>query len=153
MPSNTTVTHESESEVTQSCLTLCDAMDSSLPGSTVHGIFQARILEWAAISFSREIFPTQGSNPGLLHCRQTLYHLCRQILYTVTHESMANPIEILKQKRLRITALKFNFKSHFHEIVLNSPGLDLWVFPNPLALTGNFILYPHMASHQSPRFV
>ena len=44
---------ESESEVTQSCPGLCDPMDSSLPGSTVHGIFQARTLEWAAISFSR----------------------------------------------------------------------------------------------------
>ena len=44
---------ESESEVTQSCPTLCDPMDGSLPGSAVHGIFQARILEWAAISFSR----------------------------------------------------------------------------------------------------
>ena len=38
----------------------------------VHGIFQARVLEWVAISFSRGIFLTQGSNPGLLHCRQTL---------------------------------------------------------------------------------
>ena len=37
----------------QSCLTLCDPMDCSLPGSSVHGIFQARILEWVAISFSR----------------------------------------------------------------------------------------------------
>ena len=44
--------HQSESEVTQSCSTLCDPMDGNLPGSTVHGIFQARILEWAAISFS-----------------------------------------------------------------------------------------------------
>ena len=44
---------KSESEVTQSCPTLCNPLDSSLPGSTVHGIFQARILEWAAISFSR----------------------------------------------------------------------------------------------------
>ena len=44
---------ESESEVAQSCPTLCDLMDRSLPGSVVHGIFQARILEWAAISFSR----------------------------------------------------------------------------------------------------
>ena len=44
---------QSESEVAQSCPTLCDPMDSSLPGSAVHGIFQARILEWAAISFSR----------------------------------------------------------------------------------------------------
>ena len=44
---------ESESEVTQSCLTLCDPMDYSLTGSSVHGIFQARILEWVSISFSR----------------------------------------------------------------------------------------------------
>ena len=39
--------------VTQLCLTLCDPMDCSLPGSFVHGILQARILEWVAISFSR----------------------------------------------------------------------------------------------------
>ena len=41
------------SEVIQLCLTLCDPMDYSLPGSLVHGIFQARVLEWVAISFSR----------------------------------------------------------------------------------------------------
>ena len=45
---------ESESEVAQSCLTLCNPMDGSLPGSTVHGIFHARILEWVAISSSRQ---------------------------------------------------------------------------------------------------
>ena len=50
-------------------------MDCSLPGFSIHGIFQARILEWVAISFLQEIFPTQGLNPGLLHYRQTLYHL------------------------------------------------------------------------------
>ena len=44
---------KSESEVAQSCLTLSDLMDCSLPGSSVHGIFQARMLEWAATSFSR----------------------------------------------------------------------------------------------------
>ena len=44
---------KSKSEVAQSCLNLCDPMDSSLPGSSVHWIFQARVLEWAAISFSR----------------------------------------------------------------------------------------------------
>ena len=43
---------ESESEVAQSCPTLCDSKDCSLPGFSVHGIFQARILEWVAISFS-----------------------------------------------------------------------------------------------------
>ena len=41
------------SEVSQSCPTLCDPVDCSLPGSSVHGIFQARVLEWIAISFSR----------------------------------------------------------------------------------------------------
>ena len=65
------------SEVAQSCLTLCGTMDCSLPGSSVHGIFQAIVLEWTAIFFSRE-FPTQGSNPALPHCRQTLYHLSHQ---------------------------------------------------------------------------
>ena len=43
---------KSESEVTQSCLTLSDPMDCSLPGSSVHGIFQAKVLEWGAIAFS-----------------------------------------------------------------------------------------------------
>ena len=42
----------SESEVAQSCLTLSDPMDCSLPGSSIHGIFQARVLEWGAIAFS-----------------------------------------------------------------------------------------------------
>ena len=42
-----------ESEVAQSCSTLCNPMDCSLPGSSIHGIFQARVLEWVAISFSR----------------------------------------------------------------------------------------------------
>ena len=101
----------------RSCPTLFDALDCSLPGSSVHGILQARILEWVAIPFSRGssqprieswspvlqedsllseppgnpkntgvgclsllqgIFPTQGSNPGLLHCRQILYRLSHQ---------------------------------------------------------------------------
>ena len=53
----------------QLCLTLCDPMNYSLSGSSVHGISQSRILEWVAISFSRgSSWPrTQGLNPGLLH--------------------------------------------------------------------------------------
>ena len=43
---------KSESEVAQSCPTLCDPMDCSLPGSSAHGIFQARVPEWVAIAFS-----------------------------------------------------------------------------------------------------
>jgi len=48
-------------------------MDCSPPGSSVHGDSQARILEWIAMPF-----PTQGLNPGLLLCRQILYHLSHQ---------------------------------------------------------------------------
>ena len=44
---------KSESEVAQSCSTLRDPMDCSLPGSSVHGIFQARVLEWGAVAFSK----------------------------------------------------------------------------------------------------
>ena len=44
------------SEVAQSCLTLCDPMDCKPPGSSIHGIFQARVLEWVAISSSRGLF-------------------------------------------------------------------------------------------------
>ena len=55
---------KSESEVAQSCPTLSNPMDFSLPGSSVHVIFQARVLEWGAIAFSREViseslYPTQ----------------------------------------------------------------------------------------------
>ena len=42
---------------------------------TIHEILQAKILEWVAFPFFRWIFPTQGLNPGLLHCRQILYQL------------------------------------------------------------------------------
>ena len=55
---------KSESEVAQSCPTLSDPMDCSLPGSSVHGVFQARVLEWGAIAFS-------ASNPPVVpHCPQ-----------------------------------------------------------------------------------
>ena len=46
----------------QSCLTLCEPLVCNLPGSSGHGIFQARILEWVAIPSSRGIFPNQESN-------------------------------------------------------------------------------------------
>ena len=51
----------------QSFPTLCDSVDCSLPGSSVHGVFQARIMKWVAISSSRGSSPTQGLNLHLLH--------------------------------------------------------------------------------------
>ena len=70
--------------VTQSCPTLCNPMYCRPPGSSVHGILQARILEWVAIVFSRGIFQIQGSNLDLL--------LCRQILYSLSHQGSPNPL-------------------------------------------------------------
>ena len=60
-------------KVTQLCPAVCNPMDY-----TFHGILQARILEWVAIPFSRGIFPAQGLNPHLLHCRQIVYRLTHQ---------------------------------------------------------------------------
>ena len=58
---------KSESEVVQSCPTLSDPMDCSLPGYSIHGIFQARVLEWGAIDFSkRHIKFMQNFFPGLI---------------------------------------------------------------------------------------
>ena len=68
--------------VAQSCLTLCDTIDCSLPGSSVHGIPQARIQEWVAISFSR------GSSwPRDWTCLLP----CRWILYCLTHQGSSIP--------------------------------------------------------------
>ena len=70
---------KSESEVAQSCLALCDPMDCSLSGSSVHGILQARILEWVAISFSRgSSQPRDQTQVSRIVGRQTLYHLSHQ---------------------------------------------------------------------------
>ena len=88
---------KSESEVAQSCLTLSDPMDRSLIGSSIHGIFQARVLEWGAIAFSMRIlewcysllqgiFPTQRSNLGLPHCRPIFYCLSHQRSPSSKHE-------------------------------------------------------------------
>ena len=66
-------------EVTQSCLTLCDSMDCSLQGYSVHWIFQASVLEWVAISFSRgSSRPRDRIQFSCIAGRQTLYHLSHQ---------------------------------------------------------------------------
>ena len=73
---------KSESEVTQSCPTLSDPMDCSLPGSTIHGIFQARVLEWGAIAFS-----TTGNTPPktkILIWKETCTPMLIAALFTIT---------------------------------------------------------------------
>ena len=77
---------ESESEVAQSCLTLSDPMEGSPPGSSIHGIFQARVLEWGAIAFS------MTNLDSILKSRDitlsTKVHLVKAMVFpVVTYES------------------------------------------------------------------
>ena len=67
----------SESEVAQSDLTLCDPMDCSLPGSSIHGIFQARVLEWGAIAFSgvMALVSAKQLRDGISYCYIHTYNL------------------------------------------------------------------------------
>ena len=64
------LTYQRKRKLLSLCETVCDPMNY-----TVHGIFQVRILEWVSCSLLQGIFPTQGSNPCLPHCRQILYLL------------------------------------------------------------------------------
>ena len=99
----------------------CDPMDCSLPGSSVHGIFQGRILEWVAISFSRGIFPIQESKLGLLHCRK--------ILHRPTYEG--SPFFREAYFILWVWKMVILINHHVHSYVSHSPvklGLNLWLF-------------------------
>ena len=75
---------KSETEVAQSRPTLCDPMDCSLPGSSVHGIFQARALEWGAIPFSENTMGysphKQGSNISILHRKKPKVMSCYTLI-------------------------------------------------------------------------
>ena len=64
--------------VSQSCLTLCNPVDCSLPGSSVHGDSPGKNTVVGCLALLQGIFPTQGSNSGLPHCRRILYHLSHQ---------------------------------------------------------------------------
>ena len=68
-----------ESEVTQLCLTPCNPMDCSPPGSSTHGIFQARVLEWVAISFSRDTRLNLYYNSW----RQFYFLICKDIIWII----------------------------------------------------------------------
>ena len=98
-------------------------MDCSLPGSSVHGILQARILKWVTIPFSKGssllqgIFPTQGSNPGLPHCSQILHHLSHpgSMLFPLDsgkkYKTISNKLskntKITKLFRIQLLVIKF----------------------------------------------
>ena len=67
---------KSESEVVRSCPTLRDPMDCSLPSSSIHGIFQARVLEWGAIAFSMACLDKQNIEIHLFSCMTQYFFVC-----------------------------------------------------------------------------
>ena len=90
----------------QSCLILCDPMDCRLPGFSVHGIFQARVLEWVAISFSRgSSQPRDQTSISCIFCigRQILFPLCHLVIYACIYFTICiyiKSLSSLKQTRM-----------------------------------------------------
>ena len=90
--------------VTQLCPTLCDPVDCSPLGSSVHGIIQVRILEWVAMPFPRGSCWPRDQTQNLFHCKQILYHLSHQVnlgsLSRYTHNSIFELSTELKPQQM-----------------------------------------------------
>ena len=150
------------SEVAQSCPTLCDPMDCTVPGSSVHGIFQARVLEWVAVSFSR------GSSPPrdriqVFHIVGRRFFSFKEPLYRSPGEGNSTPLQYsclenpmdggawwaavhgVAKGRTRLSDFTFTF--HFHalekEMATHSSVLA-WGIPG----TGEPGGLPSMGSHR-----
>ena len=85
---------KSESEVTQSCPTLCDPMDWSLPGSSVHRIFQARVLEWGAIAFSTQVPKSEYKWPEYVHVCMLSCFSCVRLFVTLWTVALQAPLSM-----------------------------------------------------------
>ena len=113
----------------QSCLTLCNPMDCTLPGSSVHGILRARILEWVAISFSRgSSQPRDWTYISWFSCigRQFLYHSKASSVQLLSHVRLfATPWTAACQASLSITNSRSLLKLMFIELVMPSNHLIL----------------------------
>ena len=125
------------SEVAQSCSILCNPIDYSLPCFSIHGIFQARVLEWVAISFSRGIFPTQGSPPSMGFSRQEYWS---GLPLTVIEWNLVTNLSLIFMTShfgglLKVKAFLAHFLSPLQSI-LNSNAVPWLVLANtnPLAL-------------------
>ena len=115
--------------VAQLCPTLCNPMDCSLPDSSVHGILQARLLKWVAIP--EGLPPPQGSNLGLLHCRQILHHLSHQGNGEDEQANSELPNSVTRAKISLLTEMRrvgptpprgWGFTAGFTQEVLRKPG-------------------------------
>ena len=96
---------KSESEVAQSCPALSDPMDCSLPGSSIHGIFQARVLEWGAIAFSVISFDFATISNYLLKLfMKALISLCAFSALARIHFVMVTGLDLDLEKYLNVPA-------------------------------------------------
>ena len=119
--------------VAKSCLILCDTVDCSPPGFSVYGIFQARILEWAAIFLLQGIFSTKLSNVRLLcllHCRQILHPLSHRgsILLGESKEELSRA-SCSKDSVIFTIPFPMLAPSRFLESLLSSRTTESRVFP------------------------
>ena len=110
---------KSESGVTQSCPTLRDPMDCSPPGSSVHGIFQARVLEWAAIAFS-DSSSLLGFKPSNLALDCTISYCCGQ--WIGRENKRVTGVSKRRRKRGSIILQCFPVSGWFHR------QLPYWVY-------------------------
>ena len=104
---------KSESEVAQSCLTQSDPMECSLPGSSIHGIFQARVLEWGAIAFSEH----------------NLQQLRITMSFTLKQDKMANQLYLNKK-------LNHKYRKANKKIINKILTLNSWDFQAGLSPAG-----------------
>ena len=109
---------KSESQVTQSCLTLHDPMDSSLPGSSAYRIFQARVLEWGAIVFSR---PSFQATLSITNARSSLRLMSIELVMPSSHLIFPPSLLLLAPMPPRIRAFS-------NESILHMRWSKYWSF-------------------------
>ena len=135
---------QSQSEVAQSCPTLCDPMDCSPPGSSVHGVFQARTLEWVATSFSRGSSWLRGwtqvsSFLATIHYCVLLVPLCMLSCFSLV-QLFATPWTVTRQSPLSVGFPRQEYWSGLPSLLsgdLPDPRIELASHASP-ALTGRF---------------
>jgi len=106
---------KSESEVAQSCPTLSDPMDCGLPGSSIHGIFQARVLEWGAIAFSVPIISSYQTETFLVFDSMSLKHLFALLYFSPSQASQTRGLSSISYffglGTVSSILLKLNYKT------------------------------------------
>ena len=103
------------SSVSQSCLPLCDPMDCSTPGSSVHGILHPRVLEWEVIPFSRRSSQPRDQTQSNSHCRQTL----PSELYTVVDSVPSTQKELTQNNDASILIFEFLYRCESKQTCLH----------------------------------